>query len=1416
MDPYTEQLLERTRQRRAMLNQKLGKTPDPAPRKRVLEDTTNMPVKSAAVDDDSPKRQCTWDDGTVKADTPAIPSVKSRLHALSSERMNWSDTNSAENELPKQPVFEPQNSPASSPVNRKSRFAKLAQNLDDFECDMSHPTVKKQEEKKPRWQPPQRDSGNNQPHNDARDRHVSSPRKEYELYQGPKRINHNSGPGPAPSPKKKEAPAPPAPPVPQNISGPPKPPRAPSPARAASPKRTPAPSAPSGSPKVSTHTIQLQQPQSVGSPKYTHQVRTVTNQVPVNRKDGEQLTSGDEPTSQPVTERLATWKKAVDTPNKGITVNDPTELPLSERFAGWEQRVSQTPVTDKAPISRTTAKPKQIYTPAKDTNCNQDDSEIKPISDIRSSWKQQDAKNNPPRESEPTAFSVTERMSAWETMTSANKVSYIKKVDPGSPGHSPTRPSGSLKPAGTPNRGATWKPSGTPNKGLTPQKSFKDSIEEKAAQLGRKPSGSEGLPPRPPTGNTRSPVKPVNSPSKTNQSPVRGNQSPIRGNQSSPNKTGSPNKVGSATKSLQQKILEQVQYSKTDQLADKLRQERMAEVNALNNRYQNGILRDDRELPPPAVEQTCPPPPERVAHPVSRADKKTSVREKAREDFNKKLQAMGFELSDEGGASYNFKNGQCQTLANGKQAQGQASAASKKPSIYRLVSKKCQEQERPVVQQHSSSSSLKKVQFQEHNTSTESDSSTDRHEEQCTETEGDTMDETDDFDPPSEDIQSETQESFDDSFNSGSESSIPESYRSPPKRMHDQQKPHTTQSNERLTEDDDISLSAFVPASVRRESMLPPRQEHDDTTSITSEDSMDYVNTEQTDRNRQRYSSQESSEAEQTYKKQRIDSTEDSEDEECDRAEMDDLLDEAMDDISEVEMRKKEPQPVPRKRRSYMHATMEGDVYQPEQVQMRPKTMPPQSRDNKVQYRAKSDGLAYSVSMYRSNRMTKITTTVDFREMSQEMSTASQRISRHSHYVHEDVKEEDIKMPNQLPPDVQRKTLHERIKELQELVSQEQSVIMQTSNALNKCCSGDSQFAGSAEQVECNRLLLVSCQRRQAYLTEMQRLKETKQLDAPNQQGPKGSLTISDIRLPLKKDFVTKIGTSSDNTVHYFMLLIRNGPQVITTQMLSTHDPMMRGSLDFPNLIKIHGISSNFNINLEIYSMYCLSCFQSVSREHKDKKKKTPKKTKHTTHIAMESPGGPTAVRTTSFTLITSLPITMKSLDKSSFALERIPFLSPLHGMIYMRLKCMMEQNVEERGFLTMFEDVSGLGAWHRRWIVLTGNKLCFWKYPDDETRKDPMGIIDLKRVITEKVGLIPRDICARPHTFELVSVRPPRRGEQDTLVTKTYNTMTTTRFMLSADTKEERIVWCNKVNRALANLRTWHADAMRPIKAPK
>ena len=38
-------------------------------------------------------------------------------------------------------------------------------------------------------------------------------------------------------------------------------------------------------------------------------------------------------------------------------------------------------------------------------------------------------------------------------------------------------------------------------------------------------------------------------------------------------------------------------------------------------------------------------------------------------------------------------------------------------------------------------------------------------------------------------------------------------------------------------------------------------------------------------------------------------------------------------------------------------------------------------------------------------------------------------------------------------------------------------------------------------------------------------------------------------------------------------------------------------------------------------------------------------------------------------------------------------------------------------------------------------------------------------------------------------------------------------RHWLAADTKEERILWCGRLSEALVNIRTWHADALRPIK---
>jgi actin-binding protein anillin len=68
-------------------------------------------------------------------------------------------------------------------------------------------------------------------------------------------------------------------------------------------------------------------------------------------------------------------------------------------------------------------------------------------------------------------------------------------------------------------------------------------------------------------------------------------------------------------------------------------------------------------------------------------------------------------------------------------------------------------------------------------------------------------------------------------------------------------------------------------------------------------------------------------------------------------------------------------------------------------------------------------------------------------------------------------------------------------------------------------------------------------------------------------------------------------------------------------------------------------------------------------------------------------------------------------------------------GTVQLAVSCVMESAVECRGFLSMFDDVSGFGAWHRRWFSLRNNYLRFWKYPDDETNK-----VDTKSILARNL----------------------------------------------------------------------------------
>ncbi|XP_046734100.1 anillin isoform X2 [Diprion similis] len=389
--------------------------------------------------------------------------------------------------------------------------------------------------------------------------------------------------------------------------------------------------------------------------------------------------------------------------------------------------------------------------------------------------------------------------------------------------------------------------------------------------------------------------------------------------------------------------------------------------------------------------------------------------------------------------------------------------------------------------------------------------------------------------------------------------------------------------------------------------------------------------------------------------------------------------------------------------------------------------------------------------------------------------------------------------------------VQEKVKRLLEEVCKQQTVISQASQALN-LCNATVEFSGSREQVEGERLLLVATHRRQAALHEVQRLKVEGTLRPAVPGSPElqesGSLTISAITLPLKQNYFRNMDAQN---CYHFVCLVRHLDHVVATPVVVAEpgDSCLR----FSSTLKLQDLYSDFKITLELYSLQTRA--EVLPHEikyhiHNSKKTsgKTPRKLlKQESRLMMpsvQSPAGPTAVRSPAFSLTGYVIFSLREVQRQQWTLNKVPQSSPLEGRLQMHVSCELSVSVEHRGFLTMFEDISGFGAWHRRWCLLKGSALSYWKYPDDERKKTPIGSLDLQGVTTMNIGLVSRDICARPNTFLLETTRPAQQGDSETLVMVRMGPQTTIRHLLSADTKEERLEWCSKLNKTLSLMRAW------------
>ncbi|XP_031735194.1 anillin, actin binding protein 2 isoform X9 [Anarrhichthys ocellatus] len=484
----------------------------------------------------------------------------------------------------------------------------------------------------------------------------------------------------------------------------------------------------------------------------------------------------------------------------------------------------------------------------------------------------------------------------------------------------------------------------------------------------------------------------------------------------------------------------------------------------------------------------------------------------------------------------------------------------------------------------------------------------------------------------------------------------------------------------------------------------------------------------------------------------------------------------------------------------------------------------------------------YSIDAYRTQRQSKLPTI-------QSVTPGAQR-----------------RAPEKFQPQPSVNT-KEKITALSEEAGKLQTVINQTLQALS-CCTDEEHGRGSLEEAEAEKLLLVSCEKRSALLAEVARVREERNSESGedseyvSQQACRGTVGITKIQLPLKVEFVCSSHKRTGRPSHYFFVLIRYGPcNIVATPLATAADAQNGDTISFPTSVTLKDIRSSFEIDVEVYSLSHTSGSNCSVDRTTTKSRVTPRKllntiTRSSNSLTSAALPALNTRRSSNFFLVGSHKITLSSLGHSKFPLDKmklegkirrllgdefqekvfttlqalhrfplqkltssltVPFLSPLEGNIYLQLDSESHSNVHHHGFLTMFELISGYGVWHRRYFVLVGCNMYYWNHPNDKETKvqtdmqtksashfsinscflffmpqDAEGSISLSSSHSRCVRPVKRDSCARPFTFELVSNVPQQQDAS-------------AKCWFSADTKQERLDWMEKLNQALLDFNTWN-----------
>lgn len=416
-----------------------------------------------------------------------------------------------------------------------------------------------------------------------------------------------------------------------------------------------------------------------------------------------------------------------------------------------------------------------------------------------------------------------------------------------------------------------------------------------------------------------------------------------------------------------------------------------------------------------------------------------------------------------------------------------------------------------------------------------------------------------------------------------------------------------------------------------------------------------------------------------------------------------------------------------------------------------------------------------------------------------------------------------------------------KIKQLLNDISIQKHHMMQASHALNICAS-TFEFAGSTESVVAEWKLLVTSEytiitipqyfflqthfllnktvfrfstalSHEVALTELNRLHTQKYVRRPDAAQDSGRLTISEITLPLHQRYVSKLATDA-MWGHQLVCVLRlnDSEQIVSTKTIPTLPGLL--SVKFTDAIQLKNVFSDFHATLDIYGMVSQRDVLPHEIKTPSKPKKfmgfgllTPKNKKSSEprplSTPIQSPANGNAIRKSNFNHIGTIAFTLRDIQRTNWPIVQLSDNSPLNGVISMRVSCELTAKVEYQAFLTMFEDVSGFGAWHRRWCQLNGNQLSYWKYPDDMGKMPAIGNYDLALCRQEIICSAPREICTRMNTIMIELIRNEYDCEEKMLNIFQKDDVTVQRLLLSCDTKEQKDEWCIQLNRALQIRRT-------------